>query len=276
MKEKENMHEKGRSPEMAPEAPPRISASLSLQPIRHSFSSSSEAPLLTLTLTSHHSYPITIYADDLSPKLMLICGALTITDLTTGGTKVRQSTRTHCRIPPPSKVIVTLNRALFHTLLPNTPVTLSTPFTRSHGSGGDTGGEGGGSGNNDSKTKPLAKHDPKYLSSSPTAKHGAYGVDGLEPGHRYALGVAAENDKESKVAWNVVRWWEYGTKEEVLRGGGGGRGAGSGDDGENESGAEAGPRMGLDPRKVKFGRGPHEPIVIDPAGVESVEFECFE
>ena len=235
---------------MAPEVLPKISASLSLQPTRHSFNSSAEAPLLTLTLTSHHSSPITVYADDLCPHLILTCGALTITDLTTGGSEVRQSIRTHCRIPPPSKVAVTLNGDLFHTLLPNTPLTLSTPFSRGRSNGGNINNESGNDGNTNIKTKPLAKHNPGYLFSSSTAKHGACGVDGLEAGHRYALSFARENSKTSRLAWNVVRWWDYGTKEAV--------------------------NIGLDPRKIKFGHGPHEPIMIDPAGVDVVEFECVE
>ncbi|KAI9876542.1 MAG: hypothetical protein M1830_006283 [Pleopsidium flavum] len=94
----------------------------------------------------------------------------------TTGSEVRQSSQTHCRIPPPSKVAVPLNEDLFHTLLPNNPFTLSAPFTRSRKS---TGG------------KALAKHDPDYTSDR-SAKHGACGVDRLEPGHRYILNLASK------------------------------------------------------------------------------------
>lgn len=59
----------------------------------------------------------------------------------------------------------------------------------------------------------------------------------------------------------MVRWWEFGTKEEVLSGGtatGGGGGGGG----------------GLEGRQVRFGRGPHEAVVIDLKTVGVVEFEC--
>lgn len=213
---------------------PTISASLSVHPATHSFADS-QAPNLNLTITSHHPDPITIYADNLSPKLMLISGALVITDLATG-TKVRQTCRTHCRIPPPSKVTVLLNDQLFHTLHPNTPLTLSAPFTRSRTS---TGG------------KPLAKHDPEYGNDC-SAKFGACGVDGLEPGRRYALSLASN----PRVRWDCIRWWEYGAKEQVLN--------------VNHNG------RGLDGRKVKFGPGPHQEITVDSASINGLEVECRE
>ena len=83
-----------------------------------------------------------------------------------------------------------------------------------------------------------------------------------------------------------MRWWEYGTKEEVLREDGS-KGEIGGQDGEGDevgkggkvkarAGAMAGTEAGLDPRKVMFGRGPHEPVVIDSAGLGVIEFECLE
>ena len=219
---------------MATHSVPEISASLSVYPVTHHFSYL-EAPNLNLKITSQHPDPITIYADDLSPHLMLSCGALVINDLTTGCV-VPQSCRTCCRIPLPFKVAVALNERLFHTLLPNTPLTLSASFTRSRTS---TGG------------KPLAKHDPEYASDR-SAKRGACSVDGLEPGHRYALSLAGK----PRFYWNSIRWWEYGTKEQVLH--------------------VDGDRGGLDGRQVKFGPGPHERILVDTASIGIVEFECRE
>lgn len=192
---------------------PKISASLSLSPTTHSYANP-QAPILSLTLISHHPDPIAIYADDLSPTLMLKCGDFTITTLI-NGCDVKQTISTHCRIPPPSKVFVSLNEQLFHTLLPNIPLTLSVPFTRSRKS---TAG------------KPLAKDNPDFASDG-FAKHGARGVDGLEPGQDYVLRLAGK----PRVSWDVVRWWDYGTKEHVLR-----------------VGCEG---SGLDGRKVRFGRG---------------------
>lgn len=129
-----------------------------------------------------------------------------------------------------------LNERLFHTLLPNTPLILSAPFARSRTS---TGG------------KPLAKHDPEYAGDF-SAKRGACGVDGLEPGHRYTLSLAGK----PRFFWNSIRWWDYGTKDQVLY--------------------ADGHRGGLDGRKVKFGPGPHERILVDTASIGFVEFECGE
>lgn len=212
---------------------PQITASLSLSPTTHSYANS-QAPDLNLTLTSQYPDPITIYADNPSPTLMLKCGAFIIIDLA-NGCEVKRSKSTHCRIPPPTKVPVPLNERLFHTLLPHTPLTLSAPFTRSRSS---TGG------------KPLAKDDPDYTRDR-SAKSGACGVDGLEPGRDYALTLAPD----PRVLWSCVRWWEYGTREQVLNGEG------------NEVG-------GLDGRKVKFGHGPHDAIELDLTNVGAVVFHC--
>ena len=166
---------------------------------------------------------------------MLKCGAFAITSLT-NGCEIKQTISTHCRIPPPSKIAVSLNEQLFHTLSPNTPLTLSAPFTRSRNS---TGG------------KPFAKDDADFASDG-LAKRGACGVDGLEPGQDYVLRLAGK----PRVLWDVVRWWEYGTKEQVL-----------GKEGDGD---------GLDGRRIKFGPGPHEAIKVDSTGVRAVVFRCQE
>ncbi|KAK0514425.1 hypothetical protein JMJ35_003042 [Cladonia borealis] len=214
---------------------PTISVSISITPATHSYANQ-EAPNLNLIITSHYSEPITIYADDLSPSLMLACGAFTITCLN-NGCEIGQACRTHCRIPPPTKVAVTLNEQLFHTLLPNEPITISAPFSRNRP---ETGG------------KPLAKSDPNYVSDRVRASSSASGVDGLEPGNDYVLTLG----DSPHVHWKTVRWWEYGTKEQVLHP----------DDKENA----------LDGRKVKWGRAPHEAIEIDTTSIGPVMFHCRE
>lgn len=213
---------------------PIISVSISIAPATYSYTNQ-QAPKLNLIVTSQHPEPITIYADDLSPSLMLACGAFTITNLA-NGCEIKQSVRTHCRIEPPSKVTVPLNEKLFHTLFPNDPLTLSGPFCRSRT-------EIGG--------KPLAKTHPDYASHR-RASSGACGVDGLEPGNDYLLSLAST----PRVHWNIIRWWEYGTQEQVLYPDG------------NES--------ALDGRDVRFGRSPHEAITIDTASIGAVTFRCSE
>ncbi len=79
----------------------------------------------------------------------------------------------------------------------------------------------------------------------------AKGVDGLEVGHQYRLGVNG--------GFGSIRWWEWGEKEEVIR-----------------SAGKGGKR--LDGRRVAYGFGkePHEMILIDREGVEEIEFWCVE
>ena len=213
---------------------PIISVSISITPATYSYADQ-QAPNLNLIVTSQHSEPITIYADDLSPSLMLACGAFTITSLA-NGCEIKQSVRTHCRIPLPSKVTVPLNEKLFHTLLPNDPLTISAPFSRSRT---ETGG------------RPLTKSHPDYASDS-RARSGACGVDGLEPGNDYVLRLASTPN----VHWNIIRWWEYGTREQVLH-----------PDGKESA---------LDGREVRFGRSPHEAITIDTTSIRAVIFHCRE
>ncbi|KAI0454424.1 hypothetical protein F5B21DRAFT_475336 [Xylaria acuta] len=176
---------------------PQVSASLSLNPTTYSVSSD-EPPHLSLTITSQYTGAITIFADDLSPRLIVQTGcALVITDLA-DNTVVKQTTRTNCRIPLPQKVAVPLDESLFYTLYPNRPLTLSAPFAGS--------------------SKPRATN----------------GVHSLQPGHKYMITLSGSQ----RLQWNRIRWWEYGTKDEMLA-------------------------KGLDGREVRYGRGPHEPIEID-------------
>lgn len=192
---------------MANENMPQISATLGLDKSIYSISSN-DPPELKLTVTSHHTEPITIFADDLSPRLMIRTGSvLTITDLSNNKI-VKQTRRTHCRIPPPSHVAVPLEESQFHTLFPGQPLTLSAPFQGSR--------------------------------SGTTA-----GVDGLETGHRYMIGLSGSQ----RLQWNRICWWEYGTKEEILA-------------------------KGLDGREVLYGKGPHEAILVDISAIEPIYLEC--
>ena len=167
---------------------PKILVSLNLDLPVHSFSSD-KAPTLTVTITSLHEKPITIYGDELRPNLMITYGAFKLIDLSTGDV-VHHSRRRYCKIPPPTKVEVPLQEELLHTLMPNIPLSLSAPFGLDR--------------------KPLAGSDVDR--KDPRASIGAVGVDGLYPGHRYQL-LAAE---QPGINWNSIHWWEYGTKVEVL------------------------------------------------------------
>lgn len=170
--------------------------------------------------------------DDLSPSLVT-CGAFAIHECSSGA-EMKQSLRTLCRIPSPTTVPVDLDEGLFHVLLPFTPLTFSSSFTREP--------EGG---------KPRAASDPEYLSDR-LAKHGSCGVDGLEPGHDYVMTSA----RQPRMFGYRIRWWECGTKDDVLNPNGGANGLGA--------------------RKVKFSPGPHEPIEIDRSSLRPVGFRCEE
>ncbi|KAI1751257.1 hypothetical protein F4782DRAFT_200674 [Xylaria castorea] len=180
---------------------PQVSANLGLNPTTYSVSSD-EPPHLSLTVTSYYTDAITIFADDLSPRLITQSGcALVITDLA-DSTIVKQTTRTNCRIPLPQKVAVPLDESLFYSLYPDQSLTLSALFTGS------------------------------------SKRRIANGVDNLEPGHKYMITLSGSQ----RLQWNRIRWWEHGTKDEVLA-------------------------KGLDGREVRYGRGPHEPIEIDITGM---------
>ena len=210
---------------------PKISATISLEPKTYSFSSS-EIPMLNLTLRLSYQSPITIYADDLSPSLMLRHGAFDI-HYRSSGAEVQQTKRTYCRIPPPTKVNVELDESMFLTLQPHTPYTFSSPFCRSLR--GD---------------KPRSASELGDLDDR--RRRGACGVDGLEPGYDYMLSLTAN----PRIHWRYIRWWEYGTKEQVLY-----------SDGDT---------CELDARRVKFGRGPRNPIKIDTSNAIFIEFRCEE
>ena len=182
---------------MATLSQPKISASLSLEPTTHSFRSL-QAPKLNLTLLLDYHEPITIYADDLSPSLMLTRGAFTI-HYCSSGAEVKQQLRTSCRFEPPKRVPVNLDESAFYTLLPYTPLTLSSPFIRRSKDG-----------------KPRAASDPEYLDGQ-SCRRGSCGVDGLEPGYNYWLSLASK----PRGFWYNIRWWEYGIKEDVLHPSGG-------------------------------------------------------
>jgi hypothetical protein len=86
----------------------------------------------------------------------------------------------------------------------------------------------------------------------PTAGFDACGVDGLWPGDDFVLRLASK----PRIHWDVVRWWEYGTKDQVL----------------HPEGSES----ALDRRKVRFGCAPHEAIRIDKTSIKPVIFQCGE
>jgi hypothetical protein len=58
--------------------------------------------------------------------------------------------------------------------------------------------------------------------------------------------------EKPQIPWNSIRWWDYGTRDEILNA----------------------PNRRLDGRSVAVGSGPHPTIVIDLKIVTPIHFEC--
>lgn len=156
-----------------------------------------------MTLLSHASHPITLFTWNTPLHLQgcLSNNGITITDLATG-TPV-PTTKILVQRTPITRLHGSGDEALYLTLLPGIPVTLSRPFGRGKADGTVV-------------SKPQPKHivqqgwelndqgEPMRIRRSTRAT----GVDGLEAGHNYSMGVRLE------MLEGV--WWASCTKEEVL------------------------------------------------------------
>lgn len=182
--------------------PPHIELTLSVIPSRHSFSDPSP-PTLSMTLLPHSSSPITLFTWNTPLHLQgcLTNNGITITDLTSSTpvpTTVLRIQRT-----PITRARGSSDEELYLTLEPNVPLVLKRPF-----------GRGG------VNAKPVVKPLPKSIVQQGWELNDkgeamkirrstkATGVDGLEAGHVYRVGVNMEKLKGVK--------WTHGTKEDVL------------------------------------------------------------
>ncbi len=59
-----------------------------------------------------------------------------------------------------------------------------------------------------------------------------------------------------RVSWDIIRWWEYRTKEQIQHA--------EGDESQ------------LDGRAVKFGSGPHDAVMVDSTSIRAIAFQCQE
>lgn len=156
-----------------------------------------------MTLLSLASQPITLFTWDTPLHLQgcLSNDGITITDLTTSTavpTSVVRIQRT-----PIARLRGSGDGDLYLTLLPDIPVTVSRPFGRGKADGTIV-------------SKPLPKHivqqgwelNDKEEQMKIRRSKKATGVDGLEAGHDYSVGVRLE------MLEGV--WWTFATKEEVL------------------------------------------------------------
>jgi hypothetical protein len=168
-------------------APPSVSLSISVDPSTCS-ANSETLPTLSLTITLHASCPITActYGTILYPKLALKQKNFSVFDLTANQRVWTEIGKIHrCAL---RRRLGDSDEKYYFTLLPETPVTITHPFTL---------------------VSRWRNRDPaKGLTRSPKARDykGEVFRNYLEPGHKYRIGVEGQG----------IGWWRYGTKEEVL------------------------------------------------------------
>lgn len=169
-------------------APPSVSLYISID--RSTCNVMSEdLPTLTISVTSHASHPITActYATVLNPQLALKRKNFSVFNLTTNQRVWTQLGELHRT--PLRRQLGHSDEKYFLTLLPETPITITHPF---------------------SLVGRWKRRDPdKGLTKIPRAINykGEVFRSYLEPGHKYRFGVAEGQG---------IGWWRYGTKEEVL------------------------------------------------------------
>ncbi|KAI0508762.1 hypothetical protein F5B22DRAFT_619495 [Xylaria bambusicola] len=213
---------------MATDNIPTVSATLRLEPCIYSLSS--EPPTLHLEVTSYHNGPVTTLIDNLSPRWMLRNGtALIVTDLVNDCT-VEQTKRRPCRIPPPSKTSVPLIESQLCTLYPKQPLLISAPFFIRFRQ----------------QSALLHATDPIQAVGIEMDERSG-NVHPLVPGHKYKVSLS----KDEHLRWDSIRWWRYGTKEEVLK-------------------------RELDGRAVRYGNSPNGVIAVDTSRVAPIVFTCTE
>ncbi|KAI1108450.1 hypothetical protein F5Y14DRAFT_436163 [Nemania sp. NC0429] len=211
---------------MAAEDIPKVSATLRLEPPIYSISS--EPSTLHLEVTSHHHSPITILADNLSVHWMLYNGtAFIITDLASNRV-VEQIKRVPTRTPLPSRFSVPVLDWQLYTLYPEEPLLLTGPFFLHFKQLPEKGPE-------------MERDWVSIMGGSPSS------AQPLLLEHRYMISLSGDE----YMRWDKIRWWEYGTKEELLK-------------------------RGLDGREVTYGAGPHGSISVDTSQIEPIVFKCTE
>ncbi|KAI1195864.1 hypothetical protein F5X97DRAFT_326093 [Nemania serpens] len=204
----------------------KVSATLRLDPSTYSLSS--EPPTLHLEVTSHYYAPITILADNLSLHWMLSNGtALVITDLSNNRI-VEQRKRIPSRTPPPPRYPVSVMDWQLHTLFPGQPLLLSGHFSVPFKQSRENYHPGQGCCSEIDRSPSICAHP-------------------LIPGRRYKVSLSGDEH----MRWDRIRWWQYGTKDELLDG-------------------------YLDGREVTYGDGPHGSISIDTSRIDPIVFECAE
>ena len=175
---------------------PKLSVKLSLSSSTYCFSNPSP-PALSLTIESHADRPLTIFTwkTPFHPKTRMVFSCFKITDLETN--ELVPQTKIALQRNPFSRVRGSTDEQYLLTLQPHTPTVVSTGFSR-----------GGG------KVPPQPRAvvergwvlDEEGNELKIRRSTRGCGVDGLEVGHRYKVGVTRGP--------LMGLWWRWGTKEE--------------------------------------------------------------
>ncbi|KAI1737666.1 hypothetical protein F4680DRAFT_450631 [Xylaria scruposa] len=177
---------------------PRVDVQVSFNRPTHSYSQN-EPPRILITATSRAQHPITLYTwrRPLDPKGALTNNGYIITDLTTGN--LVKTTKIMINRGPVMRVRGSSDDQFFLTLQPNDPVQLSTGF-----------GRGGGGIKPDPRAVVERGWERDEHGNERKIRRSAHatGVDGLEPGHTYSVGLNMEALGRC--------WWAPATRDEIL------------------------------------------------------------
>ncbi|KEQ90427.1 hypothetical protein AUEXF2481DRAFT_704329 [Aureobasidium subglaciale EXF-2481] len=174
-----------------------IDIELSITPSSHSFSQPSP-PTITMKLTSHARAPITFFTwnTPLHLHLALSNHGITITDTTTG--LAVPTTRIQIQRGAIRRIRGSSDAAYFITLEPELPVTMEDAFGRAA--------------NVQPQPKSIVQRgrelDDQGRERNIRRSTRATGVDGLEAGHEYQIGLNLEMLKACR--------WAYATKDDAL------------------------------------------------------------
>ena len=175
---------------------PELSVKLSLSSSTYCFSNPTP-PVLSLTVESHADRPLTIFTwqTPFDPKIGMTQGCFKITDLESNELVPQGIIRLQ-RLPF-SRVRGATDEKFFLTLQPHTPTVVSTGFSR-------------GGGKQPPQPRAVVERgwvlDEQGNELKIRRSTQGCGMDGLEVGHRYKVGVTRGP--------LMGLWWRWGTKEE--------------------------------------------------------------
>jgi hypothetical protein len=168
--------------------PPNISLEFAIFPEIHSLTEDSESPVLTITITSHATQPITIYtwATYLHLQRAMAHMVYHIVDVDTKQRVYRPIE--HVQRQPARRRMGCPHETYFRTLYPEEPQVITQTFHLA------------------SLWRRRAELAGRISPKESTVYKGLEMRNFLEPGHRYTFGCPNAG----------IKWWRWGTKSENL------------------------------------------------------------